>query len=117
MTACSAPCELRLSETPLATQKWVPIRNEAKEMISPTTKATIVTITSFAKKTFNRRGCAARLVRIMPVAYSLVTARPKTTMTSCPRMMPNMDRKTKSLLAAARRYPRCGWPGPSCRGC
>src|SRR6266702_3739511 len=72
-TACSAPCVLRLSDTPLVAQKCAPMKNEAKEMISPTTKATSVRTTSLAKKTFPRRGCADRLVQITPVEYSEVT--------------------------------------------
>src|ERR1035438_4422130 len=78
---------------------WL-VKNEAKAVISATTKTTAAKTMALAVATEERRGTEASVVRIEPLAYSEVTmSAPRTPTTNCEMKIPPWEIRTGSKLA------------------
>src|ERR1700733_1646307 len=84
-TARSTPGCASVAVSCVLRSRYWPMKNEAKLVTSEITSITAVSTAAFAQNSTPRRGITESDVRIIPVAYSDVTAMaPSITMTSCP---------------------------------
>src|SRR5262245_60629774 len=84
-------------------------KKPAKLPARPTTRAVAANTTVFASRTYDRRGTAARVARIIPVVYSLVMiSTPKTPSAICDRWLPPRLTRTASSVALSCSLSRPG---------